>query len=68
MFEEGDFVPIENCQVSSAVPLGLVVIVGGRMVFISFLFIRGEFQSYALGDIVTLRVVRSYAERKRLIA
>jgi hypothetical protein len=68
MLEEGDFVPIENCWVSRATSLGLFVIVEGKRVFVPVTFIHYKDLSYTPGDVVTLQVLRSYAEQERLIA
>jgi hypothetical protein len=65
---EEDFVPIEKCWVSSATSLGLFVIVEGKRVFLPFTFIRRENPSYAPGDLLTLQVLRRYAQQERLVA
>jgi hypothetical protein len=66
MLEQGDFVLVENCTLSSATSLGLFVIVGGKRVFIPSLFIHKA--TYAPGDVVTLQVLRTYAKQEGLVA
>lgn len=68
MLEQRDFVAIERCTVSSAMSLGLFVIVGGKKFFVPFHFIHQDHLRYASGDVVTLDVLRSYAQEEGLAA
>jgi hypothetical protein len=68
MREKRDFVPIEKCTVSSAMSLGLFVIVEERKFFVPFHYIHQNHSSYASGDVVTLDVLRSYAQEEGLVA
>lgn len=68
MLEKRDFVPIEKCTVSSAMSLGLFVIVENRKFFVPFHYIHQDHSSYASGDVVTLDVLRSYAQEEGLVA
>ncbi len=68
MLEKQDFVAIEKCTVSSTMSLGMFVIVGDRKFFVPFHCILKNHLSYASGDVVTLDVLRSYAQEEGLAA
>jgi hypothetical protein len=68
MLDARDFVPIEECMVSGTMSLGLFVIHKEKKFFVPFHFIHQNHLSYASGDVVTLDVLRSYAQEEGLVA
>jgi hypothetical protein len=68
MLEARDFVTIEKCTVSSTMSLGLFVVVEHRKFFVPFHFLLKNHSNYASGDVVTLDVLRTYAQEEGLAA